>query len=188
VLGVLPGIVAMIQATETVKLLTGMGESLIGRLLQFDALQMTFQEFRLRRDPECPVCGEHPSIRELIDYEGFCGMGHDDGLELVEISAVEVRALQERGEEFVFLDVRGPDEYETARIEGARLLPLGELEERLGELEGSEAKRVVVHCHHGGRSAQACRVLQQHGWSEVRNLAGGIEAWSLTVDPSVPRY
>jgi molybdopterin/thiamine biosynthesis adenylyltransferase/rhodanese-related sulfurtransferase len=188
VLGVLPGIVAMIQATETIKLVTKMGESLIGRLLQFDALQMTFQEFRLRRDPDCPVCGERPSIRELIDYEEFCGMGHGGGLELVEISAAEVRALQERGEGFVFLDVREPDEYETARIEGARLLPLRELEGRLGELAGSEAKRVVVHCHHGGRSAQACRLLQQHGWSEVRNLAGGIEAWSLTVDPSVPRY
>jgi rhodanese-related sulfurtransferase len=115
-------------------------------------------------------------------------MGNEEGIELVEVSAAEVRGLQERGEEFLFLDVREPDEYEKARIEGARLLPLGELEARLGELAGSEAKRVVVHCHHGGRSAKACRLLQQRGWSDVRNLAGGIEAWSLTVDPSVPRY
>ncbi|MEN8183487.1 MAG: molybdopterin-synthase adenylyltransferase MoeB [Myxococcota bacterium] len=189
VLGVLPGIVALVQATETLKLVTGIGEPLIGRLLQYDALEMRFQEFRLRRDPACPVCGEHPTVTQLVDYEGFCGMPQGDPEAAVrEISAAEVRSLQGQGEPFLLLDVREPAEFEKASIPGARLLPLGVLEAGLGELEEFRSGRVIVHCHHGGRSEKACRVLQLHGFVAVENLAGGIEAWSLTVDPNVPRY
>jgi molybdopterin/thiamine biosynthesis adenylyltransferase/rhodanese-related sulfurtransferase len=187
VLGVLPGIVALIQATETIKLLAGLGESLVGRLLQFDALEMRFQEFRLQKDPACPVCGAEPTITELIDYAGFCGLG-PAGEEAPprEKSAVEVAAMRARGERFLLLDVREPAEFEQARIEGARLVPLGELPGRLAELEDWRAGTVVVHCRSGARSAKACRVLAEHGFGDVWNLAGGIRAWSLTVDPRVP--
>jgi adenylyltransferase/sulfurtransferase len=175
VLGVLPGLVAMIQATETVKIITGVGQPLYGRLVQYDALQMEFNEFRLKKDPKCPVCGEQPSVTELIDYAGFCGMPAADAEEaLVERSAAEV--------------LREPDEYATARIEGSVLVPLGELESRLGELAAWKEGRVIAHCHVGGRSASACRLLRANGFARVENLAGGIEAWSLTVDPDVPRY
>jgi adenylyltransferase/sulfurtransferase len=186
VLGVLPGLIALVQATETLKLVAGIGEPLIGRLLQFDALEMSFQEFRLRKDPGCPMCGEDPSITELIDYEGFCGM--TEALDVVEVSAPEVAALRSAGEEFLLLDVREPAEFTKASIPGSRLLPLGELEARLPELEAYRQGRVIVHCHHGPRSTQACRVLARAGFGNVQNLAGGIEAWSLTVDPDVPRY
>jgi adenylyltransferase/sulfurtransferase len=188
VLGVLPGIVALIQATETIKLLTGIGEPLIGRLLQYDALEMRFEEFRLRKDPACPVCGESPTVTELIDYDGFCGVPRHEGEPAVrEKSAVEVAALRARGDEHLLLDVREPAEWEAARIEGARLVPLGELPARLGELEDWRHRRVVVHCRSGARSAKAVKLLQQHGFTDVWNLAGGIQAWSLTVDPRVPR-
>ena len=188
VLGVLPGIVALIQATETIKLLTGLGQPLIGRLLQYDALEMAFQEFRLRKDPACPVCGERPTVTELIDYDGFCGVPRDAEEPAVrEKSAVDVAAMQARGEPFLLLDVREPAEWEAARIEGARLVPLGQLAERLAELEEWKQGRVVVHCRSGARSAKAAKLLQQHGFADVWNLAGGIQAWSLTVDPRVPR-
>jgi adenylyltransferase/sulfurtransferase len=155
VLGVLPGIIALIQATETVKLLAGVGEPLYGRLLRYDALRMEFQ-----------AAAWPPP----------------------EVSAAEVSAAQARGDEFLLLDVREPGEYETAHIAGARLLPLGQLEARLGELESWRERRVVIHCHKGGRSARACELLHRRGFSDVANLAGGIDAWSLTVDPQVPRY
>ena len=189
VLGVLPGLVALIQATETIKLITGLGEPLIGRLLQYDALAMSFTEFRLRKDPACPVCGERPTVRELIDYEGFCGLPRGDGDEppVRERSAVEVAAMQARGEPFLLLDVREPDEWEAAHIEGARLVPLGQLEARLGELADWRERRVVVHCRSGARSARAARLLQRLGFRDVWSMAGGIQAWSLTVDPRVPR-
>jgi adenylyltransferase/sulfurtransferase len=188
VLGVLPGIVALIQATETLKLLTGLGEPLIGRLLQYDALEMRFQEFRLRKDPSCPVCGERPTVTELIDYDGFCGVpGRAEEPAVREKSAVDVAAMQARGEEFLLLDVREPAEWEAARIEGARLVPLGQLEGRLGELADWRQRRVVVHCRSGARSAKAVKLLHQHGFADAWNLAGGIQAWSLTVDPRVPR-
>ena len=188
VLGVLPGIVALIQATETIKLLTGIGEPLIGRLLQYDALEMSFQEFRLRKDPACPVCGEAPNVTELIDYDGFCGVPRSvDEPAVREKSAVDVAAMRARGEPFLLLDVREPAEWEAARIEGARLVPLGELASRIGELEAWRTKRVVVHCRSGARSAKAARLLQARGFDDVWNLAGGIQAWSLTVDPRVPR-
>jgi adenylyltransferase/sulfurtransferase len=188
VLGVLPGLVAMIQATETVKLLTGIGEPLIGRLLQYDALRMEFEEFRVNKDPGCPLCGDAPRIRELIDYEGFCGVPAVEARSVQEITASELAARRGRGEELLLLDVREPEEYARARIEGSRLLPLGELPQRVAELEEWRARPIVVHCHHGMRSARACELLREGGFQRVENLAGGIEAWSLTVDPSVPRY
>jgi len=189
VLGVLPGLIATIQATETVKIVIGVGEPLYGRLIQYDALQMEFNEFRLKRDPACPVCGDAPSVTELIDYAGFCGVpAAEVAAPMPERSAAAVHALLERGEKFLLLDVREPDEYATAHIEGAHLLPLGELESRLGELVEWKDGHVVVHCHSGARSARACEILRSHGFARVENLTGGIEAWSLTVDSSVPRY
>ncbi|HEY8154969.1 MAG TPA: molybdopterin-synthase adenylyltransferase MoeB [Myxococcota bacterium] len=190
VLGVLPGLVALIQATETLKLLAGIGESLCGRLLQIDALGMEFREFRIQKDPKCPVCGEHPTLTELIDYEGFCGMPTrtESSVALRETTVSELQAARARGEELLLLDVREPSEHARAKIEGAKLVPLGQLEARLAELEGWQKKRVVIHCHHGGRSARACALLRGHGFERVENLAGGIDAWSVTVDPSVPRY
>ena len=186
VLGVLPGLVALIQATETLKLLAGIGESLAGRLLQIDALGMEFREFRIQKDPKCPACGEQPTLTGLVDYEEFCGMPTQPDLR--ETSVADLKRALASGEDLLLLDVREPSEHARARIEGARLLPLGQLEARLGELDAWRGKRVVVHCHHGGRSAHACLVLREHGFQRVENLAGGIDAWSLAVDPSVPRY
>jgi len=188
VLGVLPGIVALIQATETVKLLAGVGEPLIGRFLHYDALTMRFSEFRFEKDPDCPVCGERPTLTKLIDYEGFCGVHAAEERPCAEVSAADVQALRARGERFLLLDVRQPEEFAKAHIEGATLVPLAELEARLGELAAWKDGRVVAHCHHGGRSAKACEILHRAGFANVSNLGGGIDAWSLTVDPSVPRY
>ncbi|MBK7947824.1 MAG: molybdopterin-synthase adenylyltransferase MoeB [Deltaproteobacteria bacterium] len=191
VLGILPGTIAMIQATETLKLLTGIGTSLIGRLLHYDALELCFREFRLQKDPACPLCGEKRSIHALIDYEGFCGMPAREGPAAGEVavcSASELARRRTAGEALFLLDVREADEVETARIEGAHWIPLGQLEARLRELDGMKSKPVVVHCHHGGRSEKAARLLLAHGFPNVENLEGGIEAWSLTVDPRVPRY
>src|SRR5262245_59627653 len=186
VLGVLPGLTALVQATEPLKRRAGIGEPLIGRLLQVDALRMEFREFRLRKDPASPICGESPTIRELADTEG-CGVPLPAEAPS-EVSAAAVQAALERGEELLLLDVREPEEFAVARIEGARLVPLAELEERLGELEAWRERRVVVTCHHGMRSARGAQILRQHGFGRVENLTGGIDAWSLTVDPSVPRY
>jgi adenylyltransferase/sulfurtransferase len=190
VLGVLPGLVAMIQATETVKIATGIGQPLYGRLVQYDALQMEFNEFHLRKDPACPVCGERPSVTELIDYAGFCGVPavEEEKAKVVERSAAEVKAMLDRGEKFLLLDVREPDEYATARIEGSVLVPLGELESHLDGLAEWKEGRVIAHCHLGGRSPSACRLLRARGFHCVESLGGGIEAWSVTVDPDVPRY
>jgi adenylyltransferase/sulfurtransferase len=189
VLGVLPGIIALIQATEALKLLTGIGEPLIGRFLHYDALAMRFDEFRFEKDPDCPVCSEHPSLTELIDYEGFCGVRTaGEGRRVREISAAELLALQKQGEPLLLLDVRQPEEWRRARIEGAQLLPLGELESRLAELSDWKERRVIAHCHLGGRSAAACQILASAGFTDLSNLVGGIDAWSLTVDPAVPRY
>ncbi len=186
VLGVLPGLIAMIQATETIKLLAGIGEPLIGRLLQYDALEMSFQEFRLRKDPQCPVCGEDPTVTELIDYDGFCGVPRQSvSVPVRELAAVEVAAMRTRGEDFLLLDVREPDEWRAGRIEDARLVPLGDLPAKLGEFADWKDRRIVVHCRSGARGARACRLLQEHGFADVWNLTGGIEAWALTVDPRV---
>jgi adenylyltransferase/sulfurtransferase len=188
VLGVLPGLVGMIQATETLKLLTGIGEPLLGRFVQYDALELRFSEFRFARDPECAACGSHPTLTELVDYEGFCGVPSVREEPLPELTAAAVRERGAPGRDFLLLDVREPAEFEKSHIDGARLLPLGELADRSAELEAWRERPVVVHCHKGGRSAKAARWLRSQGFRDVVNLSGGIEAWSLTVDPSVPRY
>jgi adenylyltransferase/sulfurtransferase len=190
VLGVLPGIIGTMQAVEAIKLILAIGDSLLGRLLHFDALKMKFREFKLRRDPECPVCGENPSIVAPVDYELFCGAGmtnaNSSANEVPEISVEELKHRWDAGETLLLLDVREPQEYEIARIEGAVLIPLGQLPDRLAELEG--ATDIVVQCHSGMRSARAVQFLREHGIGDAVNLAGGIEAWSERIDPSVPRY
>jgi len=190
VLGILPGTIAMVQATETVKLICDLGEPLIGRLMPYDALAMSWTEFKLQKDADCPVCGTQPTIRELIDYEQFCGMParEPSQLALVETTAPRLAERLKSGDELLLLDVRNPDEWERARIEGARLVPLPELEGQIESLAEWREKPVVVHCHRGGRSAKACRLLAERGFRRVENLDGGIDAWSLTVDPDVPRY
>jgi adenylyltransferase/sulfurtransferase len=188
VLGVLPGLIGTLQATEVLKLVTGVGEPLLGRFVQYDALEMRFSEFRFGKDPECPVCSERPTLTALVDYEGFCGIPAAQEEPLPELAADAVRRRGVPGRDYLLLDVREPAEHEKARIEGARLLPLGELPERLAELEAWRERPVVVHCHRGGRSARAARLLRERGFRDVANLSGGIEAWSLTVDPTVPRY
>jgi adenylyltransferase/sulfurtransferase len=188
VLGVLPGVIGMIQGVEILKLLLDLGETLIGRLLLFDALAMRFREVRLEKDPACPICGEQPTIRELIDYETFCGLTPAPAAadaELFEIGPRELAAALERGE-VTLIDVREPHEYEITHIEGARMIPLGRLPERLGELDSSE--EIVLHCHYGERSMRALEFLRQSGFRKLKNLRGGIDAWSREVDPEVPRY
>ncbi|HEU4431061.1 MAG TPA: molybdopterin-synthase adenylyltransferase MoeB [Myxococcota bacterium] len=187
VLGILPGTIALIQATEAVKLITGIGEPLIGRFLHYDALAMRFSEFRFAKDPDCPVCGKNPTITELIDYDGFCGVTREVN-PVAEISAAELQRALARGDELLLLDVREPHELEKARIAGSKLVPLGQLPARLAELADWKQRRVVAHCHKGGRSAKACAQLRDAGFANVANLSGGIEAWSITVDSSVPRY
>src|SRR5437899_6080961 len=184
VLGVLPGIIGMLQAIETLKLILGIGDSLVGRLLHFDALKVKFRELNLRRDPQCPVCGENPTIFSPIDYEQFCRV-RDEG-EISEMSPHQLKRKIDAGEPFELIDVREPFEYEIARIDGAKLIPLGEISERLNELSGE--RPIVVHCHTGKRSAQAVRLLQQRGFANVYNLEGGIDAWSDQIDPNVPKY
>jgi sulfur-carrier protein adenylyltransferase/sulfurtransferase len=187
VLGVLPGIIGSIQALETIKWIIGAGDSLIGRLLLFDALKLRFRELQLRKDPSCPVCGEQPSIRELIDYEAFCGIGAEPAYDGPEITAEELsREMQQKGPELVLIDVREPHEWEIAHIEGARLIPLGQLPERLGELDGHA--EIVTHCHHGVRSMKALQLLKGAGFSRVRSLAGGIDAWADRIEVGMPRY
>lgn len=188
VLGVLPGVIGLIQGVEILKLLLDLGETLIGRLLLFDALAMRFREVRLGQDPACPICGEQPTIRELIDYEAFCGLTPAPAAadaELFEIGPRELAAALERGDT-TLIDVREPHEYEIAHIEGARLIPLGRLPERLAELDSSE--EIVLHCHTGERSMRALEFLRQSGFRKLKNLRGGIDAWSREVDPEVPRY
>jgi len=189
VLGILPGIIGLIQATEAVKLILGIGEPLKGRLLLYDALGMRFRELRLRRDRNCPVCGEHPTVTKLIDYQEFCGLrpatnqpAPAEGV----IDPIEVKQKQDRGDNFVLIDVREPYEYQIAKIPGARLIPLGELPKHLDELD-READ-IVVHCKSGGRSQKAVDLMKQRGFKHVRNMVGGILAWSDKVDPSVPKY
>jgi len=184
VLGVLPGIIGMLQAIETLKLILGIGEPLVGRLLHFDALKVKFRELNLRRDPQCPVCGENPTIFSPIDYEQFCGAS--DEAAIPEMSPHELKRRMDAGEPFELIDVREPFEYEIARIDGATLIPLGEITDRLDEL--SDEQPIVVHCHSGKRSAQAVGLLQQHGFTKVYNLEGGIDAWSDQIDPNVPKY
>jgi len=189
VLGILPGIIGLIQATETVKLILGIGTPLIGRLMLYDALGMKFRELKLRRNPECPICGDDRTIHELIDYHQFCGVPQTPVQEVAlssDIEPSEVKAKLDRHDNFVLVDVREPHEYQIAKIPGATLIPLGELPKRLSEL--NPADEIVMHCKMGGRSAKACDLLRQNGYTKVRNMTGGITKWSDTVDPSVPKY
>ena len=189
VLGILPGAIGTIQATETVKLILGIGEPLIGRLLLYDALGMRFREMKLRKDPGCPVCGENPTVTELIDYQEFCGIPQANA-QADEVPEITVKGLKEKldnGGGVSVLDVREPHEYEVANI-GARLIPLDELPERLIELEKDEDEILAVHCKTGSRSARAVKLLKEAGFQNVYNLKGGITAWSEEIDPSVPKY
>lgn len=180
VLGVLPGIVGAAQASEAIKLLAGIGEPLVGRLLHFDALAMRFHEFKLRRDPACPVCGENPTITAPIDYAAFCGTdGASCGAGIDGIGTISVVDLQKRLSQneggFCLIDVREPAEWEATRIEGATLIPLGEIAARHGEIDRS--LEVIVHCKAGGRSAKAAALLAEAGFPKVTNVAGGMDAW-----------
>jgi sulfur-carrier protein adenylyltransferase/sulfurtransferase len=187
VLGVLPGLLGLIQATETVKLITGAGEPLVGRLLLVDALRMDFRTVKLRKDPRCPACGTR-EITKLIDYQQFCGIrGQADETDgLPTLTPVELADKRKRGDDFDLIDVREPHEWEIGRIEGARLTPLSSFAEAFPTLDS--ARDLVVYCKSGGRSAKAVRQLQAAGFRRVWNLAGGILRWSEDVDPSVPRY
>jgi molybdopterin/thiamine biosynthesis adenylyltransferase/rhodanese-related sulfurtransferase/molybdopterin converting factor small subunit len=191
VLGVLPGLIGVIQATETVKLIMGIGEPLIGRFLIYDALRMRFRELKLRKDPDCPVCGTHPTVTQLIDYEQFCGIT-PAALEPVtvnqatEITSVELRQRLDRGDQLKIVDVREPNEYQINRIPGSELIPLGDVPKRYVELNPED--EIVVHCKMGGRSAKAADFLRSVGFKKVLNLRGGILDWIDKVDPSQPKY
>jgi len=206
VLGVLPGIIGMIQATEAVKLILGIGEPLIGRFVIYDALKMRFRELKLRKDPDCPVCGTNPTVTELIDYEQFCGVAAVEpsvspitapapGTSrassvgaggVPELTARELKAWMDEDPRLQVIDVREPFEAQISRIEGAKLIPLGELPKRVGELDPT--RDLVIHCKVGGRSAKAVTFLRENGFPQAINLKGGILAWSDQVDPSQPKY
>ncbi|MCY4660440.1 MAG: molybdopterin-synthase adenylyltransferase MoeB [Acidobacteria bacterium] len=199
VLGILPGVIGTIQATEAVKLIIGNGEPLIGRFLVYDALRMRFRELKLRRDPDCPVCGDHPTVTELIDYEQFCGVApaapagaetqtDGDGADNAgdEATVEQLKARIDRADGVFVLDVREPQEFQICRIPGSTLIPLGDLPKRLGELEGRG--EMIVHCKSGVRSAKAVKLLREAGFTRAQNLRGGILRWIDAVDPSLPKY
>ena len=191
VLGILPGVVGTIQATETVKLIIGVGEPLINRFMIYDALRMKFRELKLRRDPECPVCGDRPTVTQLIDYEQFCGITPaspvlDDSTSGDDVTVEELKLFIDNNDGVFLLDVREPQEYQICSIPGSVLIPLGELPNRISELGGHED--VVVHCKSGVRSAKAVKILSDAGFQKVRNLSGGILRWIDVVDPSLPKY
>src|SRR5437868_3717178 len=188
VLGILPGLVGVIQATETIKLILRSGDPLIGRLLLIDALGMKFRELKLRKNPDCPVCGKHPTVTELIDYNEFCGIRGEEAPVEAGVPEIQVEDLKRRldsGEDLFVLDVREPHEYQICNING-HLIPLGELPKRVHELDSS--REIVAHCRSGVRSAKAVNFLRQAGFKKVHNLAGGILAWADRVDPSMPKY
>jgi len=188
VLGVLPGIVGSIQAMETIKLILGTGEPLVGRLLLFDALMMKFRELKLRKNPDCPVCGEKRTITRLIDYQEFCGIRGEEpalAVSVPEITPKELKARLDRGDDLFILDVREPHEYQICQM-GGYLIPLGDLPRRVSELDSS--REIVAHCRSGKRSADAVAFLRQAGFRKIWNLRGGILAWSDDVDPHVPKY
>ena len=190
VLGILPGVVGTIQATEAVKTILGAGETLIGRFLLFDALKMRFRELKVRKDAECPVCGDHPTVTELIDYEQFCGIAPAAAVTEAppsdEATVEELKTRLDRQDPFLLLDVREPREFEICRIPGSVLIPLNELPSRLSELEGRG--EMIVHCRSGVRSGKAVRLLRESGFGGARNLTGGILAWIDQIDPSLPKY
>ena len=187
-LGILPGLVGVMQATEAIKLILGKGEPLIGRLLLVDALGMRFRELKLRKNPDCPACGAHPSITRLIDYNEFCGIRGEEAPVMTNIPEIQPEDLKRRldaGEDLFILDVREPHEYQICNL-GGYLIPLGELPKRVHELDSS--REIVAHCRSGVRSGKAVDFLRQAGFKKVKNLTGGILAWSDKVDSSVPKY
>ncbi len=191
VLGILPGLVGCIQATEAVKLILGQGEPLIGRLLLYDALRMRFQEFKIRRNPKCPLCGDQPTITKLIDYEQFCGVRGQEApapaaADATETTVEELKARLDRGDKVFILDVRNPEEYAICQIPGSVLLPLPQLGQRFGELDKN--REMVVHCKSGMRSARAIAFLRQQGFTKLKNLKGGILAWADKIDRGMPKY
>jgi sulfur-carrier protein adenylyltransferase/sulfurtransferase len=189
VLGVLPGVIGTIQATEAIKLILGIGEPLVGRFLIYDALRMRFRELRLRKDPDCPVCGTHPTIRELRELEAYCtpARGHDEGsMTADDMTVLELKERMDSKKAPVLIDCREPHEYEICRIPGAQLIPMREIPNRLGEFDPSA--ELVVHCRSGVRSAQVVGFLKQRGFKMARNLAGGVLAWIDQVDPSQQKY
>ena len=198
VLGILPGFIGTLQATEVIKLLTGIGEPLIGRLLMVDALDMNFRTVNVPTNPDCPVCGEDPSVTELIDYEAFCGIDPDassngapddvsDDDQVPEISVHDLKQRRDAGDAPFVLDVREPYEADIASIDADQLIPVDQLEERLDELDADPDEEIVVHCRSGGRSAKATELLRRKGY-DASNLAGGVLAWSDEIDDSVPQY
>jgi len=198
VFGVLPGIVGTIQATETIKLILGVGETLVGRLLVYDAMRMAFRELKVPKDRDCPVCGTHPTVRELIDYEAFCGLKPAEPQPAEPAGPAELGALSpiitvdelkdrwDRGDRPFLLDVREVVEHQLVRLEGDVLIPLGELVARQQELDPD--REIVVYCHHGNRSGRATAYLRHNGFTHARNLRGGIEEWAVRIDPTLPRY
>jgi len=189
VLGVLPGIIGSIQAAEAIKLILGIGASLAGRLLLLDAVAMEFRELRITRNKSCPVCGDNPTITNLMDYEEFCGMKQETAQEIsgvrTDITAQQLKERMDRGDNILLLDVRQPHEYQLVRL-NAQLIPLDQLGQRLSELD--RKKDIVVYCHSGMRSAFAAKLLREQGFDNVQNLLGGIDAWSVHIDPSLVRY
>jgi sulfur-carrier protein adenylyltransferase/sulfurtransferase len=191
VLGILPGLIGVIQATETIKLILGKGSPLIGRLLLVDALNMRFRELKLRKNPDCSVCGDHPSVTGLIDYQQFCGVTPAAKEEIAmkngvpQISVGELKQRMDAGEDLFILDVREPFEYQIANI-GGKLIPQGEVPQRLAEIDRN--RQIIVHCKSGGRSQRIAEFLKQEGYPDVVNVAGGITAWSNEIDPTVPKY
>jgi adenylyltransferase/sulfurtransferase len=191
VLGILPGLIGCIQATEAVKLLLGQGSPLIGRLLLYDALQMSFREFRVRRNPKCPVCGDAPTVTKLIDYEQFCGMRGQESPPPVaagsaDISVEELKQRLDRGEDAFILDVRNPEEIQISRIPGSTVIPLPQLPQRFGELD--RTREIIVHCKSGVRSQKAIQFLRQQGFTRLRNMTGGILAWADRIDKNMLKY
>lgn len=198
VLGILPGIIGTLQAAEAVKLIIEKGNPLIGRLLFLDVLEMQPREMKLRKDPNCPICGENATIKELMDYEEFCGIGRgelgqeettqreDSEEDVLEINIDQFKEIRDNGNNVVVLDVREYHEYDICNIEGSVLIPLGEITDRIDEL--NEDDEIIVHCHHGGRSMKATQFLKDKGFKNVKNLAGGIDAWAEKYDPDMPRY
>jgi adenylyltransferase/sulfurtransferase len=190
VLGILPGLVGVIQATEVIKLILGKGEPLVGRLLLVNSLDMRFRELKLRKNPDCPVCGSHPTVTELIDYQQFCGIVPEQKVApmqngIPQISVKELKQRLDQGEKVFVLDVREPWEYEVANI-GGHLIPLNDLPSRVAELNPDQ--EIVVQCKSGGRSQRAAEFLARNGFDKVQNLTGGILAWSSEIDPAIPRY
>ncbi len=194
VLGVLPGVIGTIQATEAIKLIMGIGEPLVGRFLIYDALRMKFRELKLKKDPDCPVCGTHPTVTALIDYEQFCGIApaatevavNTANSNETETDVTELKRKIDAKEDFYLLDVREPNEYQIGKIPGSTLIPLGEVPQRVSEIPRD--KEIIVHCKMGGRSAKAAAFLRQQGYTNVKNLKGGITDWSDKIDPKVPKY